>query len=432
MDDKLLVLQLAAWMEKHLTDPEATLDLAKVSGYSENRLRQKFYNVTGETPSAYLRRRRLTEAARALIAGERIVDVAASYGYSSQDNFTTAFKAWFGIPPGELRTIHSTYNDLAKRMKEPLNVMMELANLKQDPLNTTLIGSLKGASEFFDLDWTTAKLFGYSTHAFAINIHRELCPSSPYCWNKDRLFLALRNMGIRRTGTIQLKRGAPPETVSEAEARIKAHLDRGKLCILDSLEHQLIGGYDLQGFTLLLPWKNAPEVTKPTLSFGARNEALEQQGWVEFTLLEKDEMQADEDDLLQFALQTALRMRSSPEEFRWPEYRFGDDAWEIWLTGIDQGLGSSHGHWWSATVWRECRAMAASFFEEVEPAMKSEKAAALCKELATLYRECSAKLGIARDKSTPASAQRAALVEGRELDQRCAGLMKELMAEYIA
>jgi AraC-like DNA-binding protein len=432
MDDRLLVLRITAWMEKRLTDPDQNMDLEKASGYSENHLRQKFYNVTGETPSAYMRRRRLTEAARALIAGERIVDVAATYGYSSQDNFTTAFKSWFGMTPGELRTIHRRYKDLLQRMKEPLNVMTELANLKQDSLSTTLMSSVKGASEFFDLDWSIAKLFGYSTHAFVINIHNKLCPSSPYCWNKDRFFLALRDMGIRKTGTINLKRGVPSEALSEAEARIKAHLDMGKLCILDSLEHQLIGGYDLKGFLLLQPFHAPPGIVKSTLSFGAQNEALQKEGWVSFTLLERDDLRADEDALLYSAIETALSMRSSPEKFQWPDYRVGDGAWETWLTGIDQGLGNSHGHWWSGTVWMECRAIAASFFEEIEPAMKSVKAAALCREIGTRYRECSGHLDIARNQGASAAAQKTALSKGRELDRCCSGLMKELQAENVA
>jgi AraC-like DNA-binding protein len=447
MDDRLLTLRMAAWMEKHLTDPDLHLDLEKASGYSENRLRQKFYNITGETPSGYLRKRRLTEAARALIRGERIVDVAAAYGYSSQDNFTTAFGSWFGITPAKLRDLDRNYRNLLMRMKEPLN-LMELTNLKQSPLNTTLMSAIKGASEYFDLDWSIAKLFGYSTHAFLINIatnHRGdtpdfgICPSSPYCWNKDRFFLALHNMGIRRVDSIMLNAGFPPghrrttpEELSNAERRVKAHLDAGKVCVLDFRDHQLIAGYDPKGFILLQPWQCAPKIVRPALSFGEQNEALNSDGWVGFTLLEKEELRADESTLLQSALTTALRMRSAPEEFTLECYRSGDGAWENWLAGIDKGLGSSHGHWWNGSVWMECRKMAADFFAEIEPAMKNAKAEALCQELAKLYRECAGQLNIARAKDAQAGVQKAALAEGRELDSRCAGLMKELLAETVA
>jgi AraC-like DNA-binding protein len=429
MDDRLLVLRMAAWMEKHLADSD--LNLEKASGYSEGRLRQKFYNITGETPSGYLRKRRLTEAARALIKGERIVDVAAAYGYSSQDNFTTAFGSWFGITPGKLRDLDRNYRNLLLRMKEPLN-LMELTDLKQSPLNTTLMSAIKGASEYFDLDWSNAKLFGYSTHAFLINIHAELCPSGPYVWNHDRFYLALRNMGIRRTETIRLKKGAPAAEIAQAEVRLKAQLDAGKVCVLDSMEHQLIAGYDPKGFLLLQPWQCAPKIVRPALSFGEQNEALNSEGWVGFTLLEKEELRADESTLLQSALTTALRMRSAPEEFTLECYRSGDGAWESWLAGIDKGLGNTHGHWWNGSVWMECRKMAAEFFGEVEPLMKNAKAVGLCRELSKLYQECSAQLNIARAKDAEAGVQKAALAEGRELDFRCAGLMKELLAETVA
>jgi AraC-like DNA-binding protein len=431
MDDRLLVLRMAAWMEKHLADPDPSLDLEKVSGYSENRLRQKFYNITGETPSGYLRKRRLTEAARALINGERIVDVAAAYGYSSQDNFTTAFGSWFGVTPGKLRDLDRNYRNLLMRMKEPLN-LMELATLKQSPLHTTLMSSIKGASEYFDLDWSIAKLFGYSTHAFFINIHPDLCPSGPYVWNHDHFYLALRNMGIRRTGTLFFKKGTPVSEITQAEAKLKAHLDAGKVCVLDFMEHQLIAGYDLKGFLLLQPWQCSPKTVRAALSFGTQNEALESEGWVGFTLLDREELRADASTLLQSALTTALRMRSNPEEFEMPGYRCGNPAWEAWLVGIDRGLGNTHGHWWSGTVWMECRKMAADFFGEIEPAMRNAKAVALCRELSTLYRECSAKLDAARNKLAENGVQKAALTDGRELDLRCAGLMKELLAETVA
>src|SRR5271157_4939528 len=286
MDDRLLVMRMAAWMEKHLADPDPHLDLEKASGYSENRLRQKFYNITGETPAGYLRKRRLTEAARALIAGERIVDVAADYGYSSQDNFTTAFRSWFGITPAKLRDLDRYYRNLLVRMKELLNIM-ELANLKQSRLHTTMMSSIKGASEYFDLDWSIAKVFGYSTHAFLINIHADLCPSGPYVWNHDCFFLALRNMGIRRTGMIRFKKGGPAAEISQAEVKLKAHLDAGKVCILDFMEHQLIAGYDTKGFLCLQPWGCSP-VELPALTFGTWSEALDREDWIGFTLLEKE------------------------------------------------------------------------------------------------------------------------------------------------
>jgi hypothetical protein len=315
---------------------------------------------------------------------------------------------------------------LLARLKEPLT-LMELTNLKQSAWCTTLMGCLKGASDYYDLDWSPPKLFGFSTHAFMINIHADLCPSSPYVWKKDQFFLALRNMGLRRVGELELRKGASPAELNQAETRLRAHLDAGQLCILDFLEHQLIAGYDPQGFIFLQPWNGDSGMELPSLSFGTWQEALDREGWVCFTLLDKEELRASEASLLAGALTTALRLRTAPHEFELPGYRVGDGAWEAWLAGIDRGLGTSHGHWWSGSVWQECRAMAADFFVELEPAMESAAAASLCHDLAGLYRECSAQIEIAKDKAAPAATQRAALLAGRDLDRRCADLMKKLL-----
>ena len=430
MDDRVLVLQMTAWMEEHLTDTNPGQDLVKASGYSENRLRQKFYNITGETPSGYMRKRRLTEAARALMAGERIIDAAFRFGYSSQENFTTAFKSWFGITPGELQTMDRKQRNFIHRMKEPLNIM-ELKNLKQNNLCTTLMGCMKGASEYYNLDWSVPQLFGYSTHAFLINIHSELCPSSPYAWKKDDFFLAMRNMGVRRVDWVCIQKGDAPSDLKAAEDKLRAHLDAGKLCILDFLEHQLIAGYDTKGFLFLQPWNGESKVELPTLTFGTWKEAMDREGWAQFTFLEKEEHRADPAALLRSALATAVRMHSSPEDYQLPGYRAGDGAWEGWLAAVDKGLGASHGHWWSAMVWKECRAMAAEFFDELEPSLEGERAARLCRELTGLYRDCSAQLDAAKEREAPAEVQKTALAKGRDLDRRCAGLLKELLVTIL-
>lgn len=427
MDDRLLVLRLSAWLEGHLADGNHGPDLAKASGYSENRLRQKFYNITGETPSGYLRKRRLTEAAKALMTGEKIVEVAAMFGYSSQDNFTTAFKSWFGITPGDLQAMDGKYRTFLKRMKEPLTIM-ELSNLKQPPLCTTLMGSVKGASDFLDLDWSTAELFGYSAHAFMLNIHKDLCPSGPYAWKTDALYRALRDMGIRKSGTIDANRSSKPEEIEAANEKLRAHLDSGNPAMLVFLEYQLVVGYDQKGFLFLAPWDcHAPSELR-SLGFDGWKECLEKEGWASFVLFEKDGLVADKGSLLRSTISTALRMRKASEEFQCEGYRVGDGAWESWIACVERGMGTSHGNWWNGMVWKECRAMAAEFFGEIGPEQKDPKAAKICEGLSGIYRECEKQLDIAKEKEAPKAAQLEALSKGRELDRKADASMRELLA----
>lgn len=51
------------------------------------------------TLSEYIKNRRLSEANRDLLNGEKVTDVAFKYGYQSIDGFTRAFKNGVGFCP---------------------------------------------------------------------------------------------------------------------------------------------------------------------------------------------------------------------------------------------------------------------------------------------------------------------------------------------
>ena len=59
MNDRLLIVKMIAYIEQNLVESINSEEMALQSGYSLNRFRQKFFNVTGDTPSGYLRKRRL-------------------------------------------------------------------------------------------------------------------------------------------------------------------------------------------------------------------------------------------------------------------------------------------------------------------------------------------------------------------------------------
>ncbi|MCC5804834.1 MAG: GyrI-like domain-containing protein [Opitutales bacterium] len=64
-----------------------------------------FAAITGEPVGAYIRRRRLTEAARELRRerGRRVLDIALDYGFDSHEAFTRAFASLAGMPPSAFR-----------------------------------------------------------------------------------------------------------------------------------------------------------------------------------------------------------------------------------------------------------------------------------------------------------------------------------------
>lgn len=98
-------VEKAIWfIESHFAE-DVTLDaVARVCGLSRFQMSRLFSHATGTGVSAYLRGRRLSEAARALAAGAPdILAVALQAGYGSHEAFSRAFRDQFGLTPAEIR-----------------------------------------------------------------------------------------------------------------------------------------------------------------------------------------------------------------------------------------------------------------------------------------------------------------------------------------
>jgi len=98
-------VQKALWfIESHFADEISLDDIAAVGGVSRFHMSRAFGEATGRSISAYLRGRRLTEAARQLSAGAAdILPVALEAGYGSHEAFTRAFRDQFGMTPEQVR-----------------------------------------------------------------------------------------------------------------------------------------------------------------------------------------------------------------------------------------------------------------------------------------------------------------------------------------
>lgn len=92
------------YIDLHLDE---ALDLDRVAGalsYSKYHLSRMFAALTGFTLHQYIRRRRLTEAARLLVFTDRpILDIALGAGYETQRSFTVGFKALYRCSPRAYR-----------------------------------------------------------------------------------------------------------------------------------------------------------------------------------------------------------------------------------------------------------------------------------------------------------------------------------------
>lgn len=108
------------YIESHLADDLSLDRLAHVVGVSPFHLGRAFPSFTGSSLAAYIRARRLSEAARALAAGAPdILAVALDIGYGSHEAFTRAFRQQFAVTPEEVRA-QASLDRL--RLQEPLRM----------------------------------------------------------------------------------------------------------------------------------------------------------------------------------------------------------------------------------------------------------------------------------------------------------------------
>ncbi|MCG8616120.1 MAG: effector binding domain-containing protein [Desulfobacterales bacterium] len=99
--------------------------MAAEAAYSLFHFHRIFLAATGEPLKTYIRKRRLTLAARALIDSDAgIIDIALDAGFESQEAFTRAFKKMFGLPPGRFRKQNHHYPSRYKN-RFTMNPLME-------------------------------------------------------------------------------------------------------------------------------------------------------------------------------------------------------------------------------------------------------------------------------------------------------------------
>jgi hypothetical protein len=288
---------------------------------------------------------------------------------------------------------------------------MMIEGLHQPPFNTTLLGVLHGALGFYGWPTSPAMTFGGCGHAFLINVHEELCPSGPYCWNREPFVPLVRNLGMAMEDLGFFHAGSSPTDRTAVESRLRDAMDGGLVCALLNLENQLILGYDETGLHTARPWPCAGNFPPDRLTYGTWAE-LGDEIHVSFFLLRKVP-RADDATIARDALAYAVDLYRNPARHTGEHYGVGGEAYDNWARAV-AGHGASHGNWWNATVWSECRAMAAAFFAEIGGRYDGAAAAA-ADDLRRAYEEIAGLLERASDKEMPTD-EKVALV--RDLKAR--------------
>ena len=103
-----LVLQIKAFIDARLDDPELTTATIAAAHYISPRYLQKLFEAEGSTVTDWIRRRRLDHCKRELLdprnAGEPISRIAARWGLLDSSHFSRLFRATYGMSPREFRS----------------------------------------------------------------------------------------------------------------------------------------------------------------------------------------------------------------------------------------------------------------------------------------------------------------------------------------
>lgn len=98
------ILYIVDLIEKDLSIGHDIENLAKEIGYSKYHMHKMFTSIVGTPIYQYIKKRRLSEAAKKLLCTKwGILDIALDAGYESQQAFTQAFTTAFRLSPKAFR-----------------------------------------------------------------------------------------------------------------------------------------------------------------------------------------------------------------------------------------------------------------------------------------------------------------------------------------
>ncbi len=97
-------------------------------------------------------------------------------------------------------------------------------------------------------------------------------------------------------------------------------------------------------------------------------------------------------------------------------------AYAAWINAVSTGHGTSHGAWWNAMVWSECRDRAGDYFEEIGRRFPGLVPPA--EVLAEHYHAVAAALRETGRKETPDDRRLTLLAGARDREGECIQLIR--------
>jgi AraC-like DNA-binding protein len=104
-----MMTRIQAFIEEHLGDPDLSPETIAAAHHISTRTLHKLYETEDNTITASIRRRRLERCRNDLLDPDRpdrpVSAVGARWGFRDAATFSRAFRATYGLPPGEYRAV---------------------------------------------------------------------------------------------------------------------------------------------------------------------------------------------------------------------------------------------------------------------------------------------------------------------------------------
>lgn len=104
--DKQKLIEAKELLTSKIHNPPTIVELAKLIGINEYKLKRGFKELFGTTVFGYIHTIRMSMARRLLLGTDKSAkEIAYETGYSSPQHFSNAFKKKFGVTPNSVRNI---------------------------------------------------------------------------------------------------------------------------------------------------------------------------------------------------------------------------------------------------------------------------------------------------------------------------------------
>ncbi|ALV94044.1 MULTISPECIES: helix-turn-helix domain-containing protein [Pantoea] len=121
--------QLMQWIEDNIEQRLILETVARRVGYSQWHLQRLFRSHTGIALGTYIRERKLTASAIALVNSNMpLMEIAIKYGFESQQTWCRTFRRMYHLPPGAFRR---KYQHSLPEIDGPTSLLMLQAQTRQ-------------------------------------------------------------------------------------------------------------------------------------------------------------------------------------------------------------------------------------------------------------------------------------------------------------